>query len=125
MRKRLRLEHGLLLGSAITLAGLVLIAIILLNWIGHGLGSLAQEQKAILAATLLVLGIQTTFTSFLLSILGLRKNTHLKPQQTTTHTERPQHTARARRGLPQHPNQYAAKKHHIFRQSSTPLTLTQ
>jgi glycosyltransferase involved in cell wall biosynthesis len=73
MRERFRLEHGLLLGSAITLAGLVLIAIILLNWFGHGLGSLAQERTAILAATLLVLGIQITFSSFLLSILGLRK----------------------------------------------------
>jgi glycosyltransferase involved in cell wall biosynthesis len=72
-REHLKLEHGLLAGSTITLAGLVLIAIILLNWISHGLGTLAQEQNAILAATLLVLGIQTTFTSFLLSILALHK----------------------------------------------------
>jgi glycosyltransferase involved in cell wall biosynthesis len=73
LRARLRLEHGLLLGSAITLAGLALIAVIVINWIGRGFGSLAQERTAILGATLLVLGIQIVFTSFLLSILGLRR----------------------------------------------------
>jgi glycosyltransferase involved in cell wall biosynthesis len=73
MRARLRLEHGLLLGGAVALAGLVLIAVIVLDWIARGFGSLAQERGAILGATLLVLGIQIVFTSFLLSILGLRR----------------------------------------------------
>jgi glycosyltransferase involved in cell wall biosynthesis len=73
MRARLRLEHGLLLGGAVALAGLVLIAVIVLDWIGRGFGSLAQERVALLAATLLVLGIQIVFSSFLLSILGLRR----------------------------------------------------
>jgi hypothetical protein len=73
MRARLRLEHGLLLGGAIALAGLVMIATIVGDWIGRGFGSLSQERIAILAATLLVLGIQIVFSSFLLSILGLRR----------------------------------------------------
>jgi glycosyltransferase involved in cell wall biosynthesis len=73
-RARLRLEQGLMLGSAVALAGLVMIAVILLAWIGRGFGSLAQERAAIFAATLLVLGIQIVFTSFLLSILGLRRD---------------------------------------------------
>ena len=73
-RERLRLEHGLMLGSAVALAGVALIAVIVLDWIGHGFGSLAQERAAIFAATLFVLGIQIVFTSFLLSILGLRRN---------------------------------------------------
>jgi glycosyltransferase involved in cell wall biosynthesis len=73
-RARLRLEHGLMLGSAVALAGLATIAVILIAWIGRGFGSLAQERSAIFAATLLVLGIQIVFTSFLLSILGLRRN---------------------------------------------------
>jgi hypothetical protein len=71
-RERCRLEHGLLLGGAIALAGLAMIAVIVLDRIGHGFGSLAQERVAILAATLLVLGTQIVFSSFLLSILGLR-----------------------------------------------------
>jgi glycosyltransferase involved in cell wall biosynthesis len=73
MRARLRLEHGLLAGGAIALAGLVLILVIVLDWVGRGFGSLSQERIALAAATLLVLGIQIVFSSFLLSILGLRR----------------------------------------------------
>jgi glycosyltransferase involved in cell wall biosynthesis len=71
-RERLRLEHGLTFGSAVACAGLVIVAVIFIDWIHRGFGSLAQERIAIFAATLLVLGIQIVFTSFLLSILGLR-----------------------------------------------------
>jgi glycosyltransferase involved in cell wall biosynthesis len=73
MSKRYRLEHGLLLGGGIALAGLAMILAIVLVWVEHGFGSLADERIAILAATLLVLGIQIIFSSFLLSILGLRR----------------------------------------------------
>ena len=73
MSARYRLEHGLLLGGAIALLGLAMIVAIVLQWIERGLGSLADERLAILAATLLVLGIQIVFGSFLLSILGLRR----------------------------------------------------
>jgi glycosyltransferase involved in cell wall biosynthesis len=73
-RERLRLEHGLMLGSAIALVGLAMTVVIVLDWARRGFGSLAQEDVAISAATLLVLGIQIVFTSFLLSILGLRRD---------------------------------------------------
>jgi glycosyltransferase involved in cell wall biosynthesis len=73
-RERLRLEHGLMLGGAIALVGLTMILVIAVNWIAHGFGSLSQESTAITAATLLVVGIQIIFTSFLLSILGLRRD---------------------------------------------------
>jgi glycosyltransferase involved in cell wall biosynthesis len=72
-RQRFKLEHGLMLGSVIALLGLALLAVIVLDWIGHGFGNLSQERVAISAATLLVLGIQIVFSSFLLSILGLRR----------------------------------------------------
>ena len=73
-RERLRLEHGLMLGSAVALLGIAMIAVVVFDWIGRGLGNLSQERTAIFAATLLVLGIQIVFTSFLLSILGLRRD---------------------------------------------------
>jgi glycosyltransferase involved in cell wall biosynthesis len=73
-RERLRLEHGLMLGGAIALAGAATILVLVLDWIHRGLGSLAQERAAIFAASLLVIGIQIVFTSFLLSILGLRRS---------------------------------------------------
>jgi len=73
-RERLRLEHGLMLGSVIALVGLALLVVLVLDWIARGFGSLSQESLAIFAATLLVLGIQVIFSSFLLSILGLRRD---------------------------------------------------
>jgi glycosyltransferase involved in cell wall biosynthesis len=68
-----RLEHGLMLGAGVTIAGIVLGGIVVGQWILNGLGSLAQERVTILAATLVIVGIQVTFTSFLLSILSLRR----------------------------------------------------
>jgi hypothetical protein len=74
MRARFRLEHGLLLGGAFMLSGIVIGGIILATWIARGLGSLADEKLAVIAATALIVGIQIFFSSFLLSILGLRRS---------------------------------------------------
>jgi glycosyltransferase involved in cell wall biosynthesis len=73
MRARFRLEHGLLLGGAFVLVGLVIGGLILATWIAHGFGSLSDERLAVIAASLLIVGIQIFFSSFLLSILGLRR----------------------------------------------------
>jgi len=73
MRARYRLEHGLLLGGAFMLIGVAMGGTILATWIAHGFGSLADEHLAVIAATLLIVGIQIFFSSFLLSILGLRR----------------------------------------------------
>jgi len=74
MRARYRLEHGLLLGGAIGFAGLVIGAVIVITWINRGFGQLSDERTAILAASLVIIGIQVFFSSFLLSILGLRRS---------------------------------------------------
>ena len=73
MRSRYRLEHGLLLGGVFALVGVVMGAIIIANWISDGFGSLADEHLAVVSASLLIVGIQIFFSSFLLSILGLRR----------------------------------------------------
>jgi glycosyltransferase involved in cell wall biosynthesis len=73
MRARLRLEHGLLLGGAFMLVGAVMGGIIVATWIAHGFGSLADERMAIVGASLMIVGIQIFFSSFLLPILGLRR----------------------------------------------------
>lgn len=73
MRARFRLEHGLLLGGAIGLAGLVIGAVIVITWIGRGFGELSETRLALIAATLMIVGVQIVFSSFLLSILGLRR----------------------------------------------------
>ena len=71
--RRMRLEHGLVLGLALMAAGCGIGAIVVGHWIARGLGSLADEQVTILAATLLIVGVQVFFTSFLLSLIGLRR----------------------------------------------------
>lgn len=72
MRARFRLEHGLLIGGTIALAGFATALVIAIRWIEHGFGSLAEENLAIVASELLIVGLQIFFSSFLLSILGLR-----------------------------------------------------
>jgi hypothetical protein len=73
MRARFRLEHGVLLGGTVMLAAFALAVVIAVKWIERGFGSLGEERLAVLAATLLIIGIQIAFTSFLLSVLGLRR----------------------------------------------------
>jgi glycosyltransferase involved in cell wall biosynthesis len=73
MRARFRLEHGLLLGGLFVLVGLVMGGLILATWIAHGFGSLSDEHLAVIAASLVIVGIQIFFSAFLLSILGLRR----------------------------------------------------
>jgi glycosyltransferase involved in cell wall biosynthesis len=70
---RVRLEQGLRLGLAVMAAGLVVGAVVVGHWIANGFGRLAEEQVTILAATLLIVGVQVFFTSFLLSLIGLRR----------------------------------------------------
>jgi hypothetical protein len=73
MRARFTLEHGLALGGVLLLAGLIVGVFIAIDWLDHGFGRLADENLAVLAATLIIVGIQIFFSSFLLSILGLRR----------------------------------------------------
>jgi glycosyltransferase involved in cell wall biosynthesis len=73
MRPRVKLEYGLLVGAAIVFVGLALGGVIIGRWAASGGGALSQTKLALLAATLLIIGIQIFFSSFLLSILGLRR----------------------------------------------------
>jgi glycosyltransferase involved in cell wall biosynthesis len=73
MRARFRLEHGLLLGGFVLLLGFAILAVIVIVWVQRGFGQLSEERLAVLAAALVICGIQVFFTSFLLSILGLRR----------------------------------------------------
>jgi Glycosyl transferase family 2 len=73
MRARFRLEHGLLLGAGVLVVGLVLGGVVVATWTNRGFGSLGEERIAVLGATLTIVGIQIFFSSFLLSILGLRR----------------------------------------------------
>ena len=73
MRARFRLEHGLMLGGAIFTAGMIAGLVILVIWFKRGFGELSEERLAVTAASLVIIGLQIFFSSFLISILGLRR----------------------------------------------------
>jgi glycosyltransferase involved in cell wall biosynthesis len=75
MRARFRLEHGLAIGGAVILAGAVAGAFIVIRWAADDFGALSQVNLAIASVTTIVIGVQVFFSSFLLSIIGLRRNT--------------------------------------------------
>ena len=73
IRARFRLEHGLVLAALVGVAGLSLFGVVAGRWASRGFGSLGETRLALLGATLIVVSAQIFFTSFFLSILGLRR----------------------------------------------------
>jgi glycosyltransferase involved in cell wall biosynthesis len=73
MRAKLRLEHGLIAGAIVGLAGFAMTVAVVVVWANRGFGELREEKLAIAGLTLVVLGIQMVFGAFFLSILGLRR----------------------------------------------------
>jgi glycosyltransferase involved in cell wall biosynthesis len=73
LRSRLRLEHGLALALLVLTVGLALIGVVIGKWAASGFGTLREERLAILAFTVIAVGAQVFFTSFLVSIIGLRR----------------------------------------------------
>jgi glycosyltransferase involved in cell wall biosynthesis len=72
LRGRIRLEHGLLLGLGLFLAGLAVVVTVLLRWAHAGFGRLGDEYPTALGVTLLGLGVQTVFGSFFIGLLTMR-----------------------------------------------------
>ena len=64
------LEKGILFGLALISAGLFLSFMIIREWIF--LGPVPGERRELFAGTLLVIGIQTVFSSFLISLIGMK-----------------------------------------------------
>jgi glycosyltransferase involved in cell wall biosynthesis len=73
VRARIRLEHALIAGGTLFAVGFGLCAVIVGVWIGHDFGALREEMLFLAGATMVIIGTQVMFTSFLVSILGLRR----------------------------------------------------
>ena len=73
INKIFNLERGILFGFLILFLGFILNFKILLEWINSDFGSLYELRTAIFALTLLIIGVQSIFSSFFLSILGLKR----------------------------------------------------
>ncbi|HET8892682.1 MAG TPA: glycosyltransferase family 2 protein [Gaiellaceae bacterium] len=78
---RIRLEHGLLLGGTVLLAGVGLLGEVFARWAASGFGPLGHYYASILGLTLVGLGVQILFASFFLSILGLPRHVLLEPSR--------------------------------------------
>ena len=76
LARSVRLEHGLIAGALLCLAGVALIVVIVDEWRRGGFGDLAyaRTMRWVIPGTLLVaLGFQTVLSSFLLSLLRMRR----------------------------------------------------
>jgi len=71
--KLFTLERGIYLGGTFFLIGIGININILYQWIRSGFGQLAEVRAALLALTLIILGLQAVFSSFFISILLLKK----------------------------------------------------
>jgi glycosyltransferase involved in cell wall biosynthesis len=63
------LERGIAIGVVLFLAGLAVDARVLVGWLQHGRGALNAVRPATVASTLMIIGAQTIFSSFFLSML--------------------------------------------------------
>jgi glycosyltransferase involved in cell wall biosynthesis len=66
------LERGLKAGGALFLGGLLVNGWILVHWLSSSFGALDAIRPALFASTLIVVGAQTMFSSFFLSLLAIR-----------------------------------------------------
>ncbi len=74
--RHLYLERGLLAGATLFLVGLGLLAGLVVQWYGQNLGALEVRstlRHALWGFTSLVLGVQTVYGSFFLSMLGMAR----------------------------------------------------
>ncbi|MBI3784758.1 MAG: glycosyltransferase [Deltaproteobacteria bacterium] len=63
------LERGLVLGTILFVWGFFIDAMVLIGWLASGRGALDALRPAIQASTLMIVGAQTIFSSFFLSML--------------------------------------------------------
>jgi hypothetical protein len=75
--KRLKLEHGLLLGVALASIGLFGDSIVILRWATTGFGHLYAVRTVFFCSLSLFLGIEVIFSSVFLSMLGISRDTYI------------------------------------------------
>jgi hypothetical protein len=72
LRSRVRVEHGIILGLALIVAGGATVGTIFALWASHGFGFLSHEYATAIGFTFIALGVQVLLGSFFLSLLTMR-----------------------------------------------------
>ena len=75
--KHVRLEHGLLLGGTLALAGFVGDAVVFWQWAAGGFGHLEPVRTVFFCSLSFFLGIEILFSSVFLSMLGIHRGTYI------------------------------------------------
>lgn len=73
INKIFTIEKSIMMGSFIFILGLIVGLYVLFKWITTGFGGLTEIKLSIITLTLIFIGIQTIFSSFMLSILGIKE----------------------------------------------------
>lgn len=72
-KRHFNLEKGIMLGGIIALTGLGIFLFIFVEWLAKSFGALYRIRESIMAMTLMVIGLQTIFSSFFISLLFLER----------------------------------------------------
>jgi uncharacterized membrane protein len=70
---RFKLETGLLLGGGLTLAGLGILALSVVEWLHGSLLPLPHPEWVAFAATLTIIGVSTVFSSLFISAMSMNR----------------------------------------------------
>ncbi|MFA6048893.1 MAG: glycosyltransferase family 2 protein [Candidatus Micrarchaeia archaeon] len=73
LHRHFTLERASLIGLAVLAAGFALSFDIFYSWLSHGQGALWEIRRAIFSTTLMIIGVQTVFSAFFLSVLAIKK----------------------------------------------------
>ncbi len=71
--KHFTIERAGIVGLLLTAGGALLFGGMVYQWVSTGFGELREIYKGVLALTLIILGVQTLFSSFIISLLGIKK----------------------------------------------------
>jgi hypothetical protein len=75
--KHVRLEHGLLLGATLALAGLIGDGVVFCQWAANGFGQLHPVRTVFFCSVCFFLGVEVLFSSVFLSMLGIHRGTYI------------------------------------------------
>jgi glycosyltransferase involved in cell wall biosynthesis len=75
--KHVKLEHGLLLGGALALAGLIGDGVVFWQWAANGFGQLHPVRTVFFCSVCFFVGVEVIFSSVFLSMLGIGRATYI------------------------------------------------
>lgn len=67
------IEKAGLAGILIAIIGVIIYISIFIKWVSSGFGSLNEIKNSIISLTLITIGIETLFSAFMLSIVGIKE----------------------------------------------------